>query len=1277
MDTVWKPLLSERDRNRKWLEERFFALDYAGLYLGDEMNTFHYDWDRAIAEGRAGNALRVVLANLQASSFTLAAAAVTLFYELLHAYDPSWVVERSLCPPTECNRALMQADGIRPFAVESKMPLAAFDVFCLSMDLAASAVAVPWLVRESGIPLYAAGRGEGDPYVILGGFSVLNPAPFAPFCDILFFGEGEEVLPRLLALLKAGKDAGRPRGEVLLEAARRWDCLYVPRFYAERYDSAGRYAGTTPLRGDVPERVRFARIPDLDRCFLPGRPFLNYCTNPSYAAHYEISRGCEGKCAFCIAGCTCLPFRARSAAAVERMTESIFYETGNLTMTPVSLNSVSHPELNRIIRNLSDNIGDKVILASLRIDGFSANPELCCFISMQGNGRIAFGVEGASQRLRDLVSKNLSEEQILDAMGHVCRYGYQTVKFMMVCGLPTETEADLDELYALCVKIRDVFVRETPPERKPPRLLVSWTPLHCAPHTPLQWAEIPRSLSPAFARFTARMKELGFSTFTPEYTGDHALAQLFLRADGRLSGLLAYLAEEGDLRHEGSYQDTVLQKAVRYLAENGLPPLEDWFRALPLDAPLPWDIVEAPASKSYLARRYRALMEARPRPVPVCTEECSGCGACGEDYRRTLRQMPALREADRAISLRHPVRKTDFTPVQSVLVEYEYDLFHSVVMPAYWDCELRRAMLHAGIRFDPDSVSSFGSESYARHSAAGMNATAVSLGETYDPEELKRRIEAHTDHLRIRSVTETARPLRAVAVTYRMRLPEGMDARTLPAAVKARLAEPEWRVAPWLPFLPFLPELRPEDVRPAVRRLEFEGDALRFTLVPPFPDPVLVYRYLFDLPGGQPLGQFPERLGISFENQGVLDRALTRKCRDDFLRSRQQKAAFGSKADAAMETYISSPACVRDLRDLILRQYRMPPPLHRQIPKNFSGRKRDIYFWKGPAGYLLKLVTFAARDSDRKFSDGLFSFRTSKTAQDFLRKLRNFKDRDRCYVVKADVSNYVASIVPELILPRLEALWGDDPAFLDLMKHLLFRRECIEPDGSAVECAPGALGGVPLANLFMNVYLMELDEYFYPRAPLYCRYSDDIIIFARGRAEAEGYLQHLRAVLAQKRLDTNPEKTRLLEPGQEVEVLGCKAWNGIMDIAEHAKKKLQRKIRMQARKLLKLKRVRGMSDEECGRQLIRYCNTLFFGKTGGRDLSWARWLFPVLTETASLKELDHYVQDAVRYCMCGSLSRKRCRVPYQKLKAMGYRSLVHAYYHFELRSVPRDGEESP
>ena len=116
---------------------------------------------------------------------------------------------------------------------------------------------------------------------------------------------------------------------------------------------------------------------------------------------------------------------------------------------------------------------------------------------------------------------------------------------------------------------------------------------------------------------------------------------------------------------------------------------------------------------------------------------------------------------------------------------------------------------------------------------------------------------------------------------------------------------------------------------------------------------------------------------------------------------------------------------------------------------------------------------------------------------------------------------------------------------------------------------------------------------------------------------------------------------------------------------------------MQARKLLKLKRVRGMSDEECGRQLIRYCNTLFFGKTGGRDLSWARWLFPVLTETASLKELDHYVQDAVRYCMCGSLSRKRCRVPYQKLKAMGYRSLVHTYYHFELRSVPRDGEESP
>ena len=129
--------------------------------------------------------------------------------------------------------------------------------------------------------------------------------------------------------------------------------------------------------------------------------------------------------------------------------------------------------------------------------------------------------------------------------------------------------------------------------------------------------------------------------------------------------------------------------------------------------------------------------------------------------------------------------------------------------------------------------------------------------------------------------------------------------------------------------------------------------------------------------------------------------------------------------------------------------------------------------------------------------------------------------------------------------------------------------------------------------------------------------------------------------------------------------MGCKLREGEIDISDHSIRKLKRKIRMHANYLLRLKRKNGIADEECGRQMADYCNRVFFGQNQKKELVWTRWLFPVITETASLKELDHYIQDAIRYCMCGTLSEKRYRITYQKLKSLGYRSLVHAYYHFE------------
>ena len=400
--------------------------------------------------------------------------------------------------------------------------------------------------------------------------------------------------------------------------------------------------------------------------------------------------------------------------------------------------------------------------------------------------------------------------------------------------------------------------------------------------------------------------------------------------------------------------------------------------------------------------------------------------------------------------------------------------------------------------------------------------------------------------------------------------------------------------------------------------------------------------------------------------QGVLELARTEEKRKAFLRFQEGKGNNVKGELEEMIPYILSSECVDDINSIIRGEYDFPPPFHYRIPKNFSGAKRDVYAFKGKHKYLLKLIAFTLRDFDYLYSDGLYSFRKRLAGRDFLLKLRSTENVKDFYIVKADVSNYVGSIVPEIIIPKLEELWGWDPAFLNLLKFLLLRRECIERDGSVVPHEPGGLGGVSLGNHFMNVYLMDMDDYFYPRADLYCRYSDDIIIFARTGQEAEEYLAYMLDFLKKYKLYTNPEKTYLIEPGGTIDILGCKLADGKMDIADHAAEKLKRKIRMRSKYLLKYKNEKGLSDEEAGRIMARYCNHIFFGwAEGSRKLTWSRWLFPVITDTTSLEMLDQYVQDAIRYVVCGSFSDKRYRVTYEQLKELGYRNLVNAYYHFK------------
>jgi len=401
---------------------------------------------------------------------------------------------------------------------------------------------------------------------------------------------------------------------------------------------------------------------------------------------------------------------------------------------------------------------------------------------------------------------------------------------------------------------------------------------------------------------------------------------------------------------------------------------------------------------------------------------------------------------------------------------------------------------------------------------------------------------------------------------------------------------------------------------------------------------------------------------------GVLDLAADKEKIASFLAHQVEtgKQKHDPDQHAEMEAYLYSEEYPADLERLKKGDYFFSAPFHYRIAKNASGKKRDVYALKGRDLYILRMVSWILHDYDSTmFPPGLYSFRRNVHAKDFLKKIRSFHNLDRFWIIKTDVSNYVGSIVPEKIIPRLEEMWPNDPALLGLLKFLLLRRECIEPDGSVVACEPGGLGGLPVANYFMNVYLMEMDWYFNMRSPLYCRYSDDIVILARDREEAEAYLKKFYGILDEKQLYTNPNKTELIEPGGSVEILGFQVSNGLVDLSDHAVEKIKRKIRIRANRLLRYKKRAHLEDKVVGEKMVRFCNRVFFGTFLPHELCWARWYFPIITTTEGLNQVDRYVQDAIRLVMNGSMHKRRYNVRYEDLQALGYRSLVHAYYHVD------------
>lgn len=391
---------------------------------------------------------------------------------------------------------------------------------------------------------------------------------------------------------------------------------------------------------------------------------------------------------------------------------------------------------------------------------------------------------------------------------------------------------------------------------------------------------------------------------------------------------------------------------------------------------------------------------------------------------------------------------------------------------------------------------------------------------------------------------------------------------------------------------------------------------------------------------------------------GVFDSMLDTKQVEAFLAYRENARSHDPHL-LAMKAYLQSERYLQDVERLRTGDYYFSVPVKKLIPKSYTDRKRVVYHFQEDEMSLLRMMAFVLHGHDSLFSPNLYSFRRGVSAKDCLNKMKYDARLQNLPTVKADVQAYGSSIDVDLLMPCIEHAFFDDPEFVAFVRWLLLRRTFLF-DGELVQADTSALPGIPIHNLFTNLYLAGADELFSSRSVFYARYSDDIVMFTETEDEARACLDALLNLLERKHLSPHPNKTEVLAPGAQFDFLGMSFCDCEIDVAKSSLAKLKRRTRMRALYLERDDRHLYPTREDKARRLIALTDRMIYGRTDSDDFSWSRWVFPVVTKTDGLHELDLYVQHCLRYLLSGKWSNARYRVSYKELKRLGYKSLVRA-----------------
>lgn len=349
--------------------------------------------------------------------------------------------------------------------------------------------------------------------------------------------------------------------------------------------------------------------------------------------------------------------------------------------------------------------------------------------------------------------------------------------------------------------------------------------------------------------------------------------------------------------------------------------------------------------------------------------------------------------------------------------------------------------------------------------------------------------------------------------------------------------------------------------------------------------------------------------------------------------------------------------------DKIKNKEEFRPPLKKIVSKQYSSKKRIVYSFSREENYILKLLTYLLiRQYDHVFAKNLYSFRANhgvKKAIDYLRGDRHLSDK---YVYKVDIHDYFNSVDINILLPILKVIMQDEVEAYSFIERLLSDPRVELPNGDVVCEKKGIMAGVPISSFLANVYLYQLDWYFFNNGNRYARYSDDIIVFAYNELERQNSISYIHSFLADMNLSVNSKKESISNPHEPWDFLGVSYQDGIFDISPISAKKLKKKMWRKSRALLRWKTRKHIDNIYAAKAFVNSFNKKLYDNPIGSELTWTRWYFPIINTTDTISKLDHYMLECIRYIATEKRTNKRYDFKYDMIKSLGYRSLVHEYY---------------